>query len=321
MAKIKQAGVMGLALLVCLTMFSGCGGRIREKQEAFLKEGKAQMSAGNYEQAIEQFDKGLGLSTGIVDQMAVDLCYYKAAAQYANGDFEGAESTYTALMEFDKENPYPCYLRGCIYANEKEMKQALEDYREAVKRCHDDYDLYVEIYENLEALGYHQEALEFLNLALEIDSNSAKSCMQRGRIYLILEQYDAAAKALEKAIDKHLEEAKVYLAQVYQSRGDEEKAHALLEEYVKSDEATSEALNAIAMMELDRGNAKEALAYIRQGLALKEAANRQTLLKNEVAALEYTGDFEQAREKLEEYLQEYPADPEALDELRFLQTR
>lgn len=310
-----------LCVILSVGLLTGCAKEDAKKQESYKELGLTAMSEGDYEKAIESFNKALKLANGSVDNQEIDICYYKAAAQYQAGDFGGAVDTYTALMEYDEGDPMPIFLRGSIYANENQMEQALKDYKSAVKCDEEDYELYIQIFENLQELNHRDEGLEFLNLALEIEGNKAENYMQRGRIYLILEQYDAATKALNKAIDKNLDEAKVYLAQVYLAQDEDDKAEATLEEYIKNDTVTSDALNIIGCMKMEQGDYEAALKYFKQGLGLDKVADKKSLMKNEIAALEHTGEFDTASEKLEEYLKEYPTDEEAIREKEFLATR
>ena len=59
----------------------------------------------------------------------------------------------------------------------------------------------------------------------------------------------------------------------------------------------------------------------QKGLELKDVSNKQELLKNEIAALERTGDFAKAKKNCQSYIEEYPYDQEMQDEYLFLKTR
>lgn len=45
------------------------------------------------------------------------------------------------------------------------------------------------------------------------------------------------------------------------------------------------------------GNYEDALKYFQMGLKNKDAVNKQELMKNEIAAYEYSGDFESAKRR------------------------
>ena len=69
------------------------------------------------------------------------------------------------------------------------------------------------------------------------------------------------------------------------------------------------------------GNYEDALKYFQMGLKNKDAVNKQELMKNEIAANEYSGDFESAKKTMQAYIKEYKSDEEAVREYTFLKTR
>ena len=83
----------------------------------------------------------------------------------------------------------------------------------------------------------------------------------------------------------------------------------------------SEALNTLGMMQMKDGNYEDALKYFQMGLKNKDAVNKQELMKNEIAAYEYSGDFESAKKTMQAYIKEYKSDEEAVREYTFLKTR
>jgi tetratricopeptide (TPR) repeat protein len=72
---------------------------------------------------------------------------------------------------------------------------------------------------------------------------------------------------------------------------------------------------------MQNGDYADALATYQEALALDEVTNEQELLKNEIGALEYTGDFKTAYTNALKYIEDYPNDSEMLREITFLQTR
>ena len=130
--------------------------------------------------------------------------YYKGAAQYNAGLFDDAATTYSALIKYDEDNFKPYFLRGSIYAKEGEIGQAITDYDAAVAIDEKNYLLYIQIYENLNGLGYTDQGMVYLNNALDIKDRSAESKYYKGRIYYILGKTSDAEKLLKKAIDKDI---------------------------------------------------------------------------------------------------------------------
>lgn len=308
-----------LILVAVLIVFTGCTTR-EEEQMQYKTEGIMALNKGDYENAVKLFEKALSKSGGTVGTNEIDICYYKAAAQYNMADFEGAIDTYTSLIEFDEKDPYPLFLRGSVYAKEANKESALDDYKKAISVDEENYDLYIAIYENLMSLNLQNEAEEFLNIALEKSGDSKEDCIARGKIYTILKQYDAAKTAYEKAIDKGSEDAEIYLAELYYETGENEDADEILEKFKEKNSIDSVACNAIGVMELKRGNYEDALMFFDKGLE-GFPSNKKELTKNKVAALEGIGKFQEAIELANEYVLEYPADSDMLREIQFMKTR
>lgn len=316
----KYIAVTAVGLALTLG-FTGCTDKDRENQEAYRKIGINSMAEGDYDKAIKSFQKALDISLGEIGAEELDICYYKAAAQFANGDYEDAIDTYTALIKYDEKNAQAYYLRGSVYLNTENEKKALADYKKAVKAGSTDYELYEGIYENLLNSGYEEEAKEYLEEALELKPKEAEDYAEQGHIYYLLGDYKQAKTSLDKAIDKNDKTALLYLAEVYNAEEQTEQAQALLESYVKDNATDSGALNTLGMMQMNNENYEDALKYFQLGLEIEDASNRQELLKNEIAAYEYMGDFASAQKKMKAYLKEYQNDEEAVREYTFLQTR
>ncbi len=308
-----------MTLIACGSL---CACSKYDKEEVSLRDqGIAAMDEGNYEEAIPLFDKALSCSMGKVTDLEIDIDYYKAAAQFANGNFDDAVTTYTYLIKYDKKNFKPYFLRGSIYASEGEIGKAIKDYDEAVKINPKNYLLYIEIYENLNSLGFTDQGLVYLNDGLAVEDKSAEAQYYKGRIYYLLGQTDDAKKYLSAAVEKDVIDAKLYLAKIYQDAGDYDKAQKLLEEYADSDNVTSDALGTLGDIELSSGDYESALGYYQAGLKLDSIDNMSQLLKGQVACLEKMGRYSEALEVLTQYIEIYPNDEEAEKELIFLQSR
>ena len=299
---------------------TGCT-KYNEAEISLRDEGIAAMESGDYEGAIDLFNQALAKSIGKVTDLELDINYYKAAAQNSSGAFEDAIKTYTYLIRYDSNNYEAYFLRGSLYAGEGEIGEAITDYDAAIAVDKKNYLLYIEIYENLDALGYTDHGLVYLNDALNISDKSPEGLYYKGRIYYMLGQPDEARTNLQAAVDKDIMEAKLYLAKLYQDEGDYTTAQSLLEEYATSENVTSGALAALGDIEMENGNYENALNYYQAGLTLESIDNMPELLKGQVAALEKLDRYSEARDVLTQYLEKYPGDEAAEKELIFLQTR
>lgn len=276
------------------------------------------MEEGNYAEAMEAFNNALNQASGI-GANEVDICYYKAAAQFASGSYNSAIETYDALLEYDKKNSDAYFLRGCVYLKNNESDKAQEDFEKAVKYAEDN-EIYLEIYQVLEDAGLNKQADTYIKDALEKkEGRTAKNYTVKGRIYLLQEDYENAKKSLVTAVEKGDSYANLYLAKVYESLGEEKEAKACIDAYVEENKESSVAYNQLGRKEMEKENYKEAISYFKQGLELEEVTNEQELRSNLIAAYEYNGDFESAKTEMETYLTDYPEDAAAVRESLFLE--
>ena len=123
--KIFQQSVPLLltALLPCLCL-AGCQGNQEalENQQAYRQVGINKMDEGKYEEAVDAFQKALDQSQAVIGDMELDICYYKATAQYNSGDTKGAITTCDALIDYNDEDATAYFIRGCVYLKEGDSK-------------------------------------------------------------------------------------------------------------------------------------------------------------------------------------------------------
>lgn len=319
--QLKKTGILLVCMIGMMVSLTGCQNTNKKKQEAYKKQGIAAMTKEDYKGAVSDFKKALALGGNRVDSEEIDLTYYKAAAQYLNKDFNGAKNSYTALIRYDKKNADPYFLRGCLYANEDEIKRAVQDYQKAVAINPADYDLYIQIYENLNELGYEKQAKTFLDRGLKVEGTKKENAIGRGRIEYILKNYKAAKSEFQKGMDQGSSEAGLYLAEVYVTEGETKKAKTLVKKYTKANAMTSESYNTLGNIQMDCGDYQGALSSFEKGLKQKSVTNKKELMKNEIAALEHTGAFKKALAKARTYIKKYPEDRDILNEITFLKTR
>lgn len=319
--KNKRAVGLLASAAVCAVLLSGCTDERMEDELAYRKIGITSMENGDYEGAAAAFDSALKQHAGRVTSAEIDICYYKAAALYASGDVQGALEVCDALTGYDEKDGDAYFLKGCLLLQTGDPKQAQEAFDNAVKYHKEDFELYIRIYENLAAHGLAAEGETYLNKAFEIKGDSAEVLALRGKMYCLLGQYDNAVTELTAALEKDSAQANLYLAQTYEGKGDTAKAETYYQAYLASGAADSAAVNALAEMEMEKGNYQTALSYLGQGLALAEVPNREALMRNEIICSEFTGDFVRAWEVVQEYVALYPEDEEAQREYIFLKCR
>lgn len=304
-------------------VLGGCTGDKTEQQKELRSAGIDKLATGDYEGAKEDFSNAIALSKYRVSSMEIDLSYYLAAAYFMDDDYQSAIDTYSDLITYDENDADAYFLRGSVYFDMGKPDKGLADYKKASKVCGDDYEMYIEIYRNLNSLGYVDEAITYLNAALEIEGKEGDNYYYRGRIYQYLGQDEVAETAFVKALDGGNDEAGIYLARIYLDRGEDESAKDLISKYTDRKSYTSEERVLTGQLLINLGEYEKALE--NYNAALKEVSeddeNIQQLLEGQIAALEFTGDFQGAYDAATEYVSKFPADGRMIEELQFLETR
>ncbi len=93
-----------LLVLAGIGMFAGIRWKNNKERQEFAVSGVTAAQSGDYEAAIAAFDQALEKSGGRIGNFETDVLLNRAEAEYNQGDFEAALSTYQLLMESDKDN-------------------------------------------------------------------------------------------------------------------------------------------------------------------------------------------------------------------------
>lgn len=281
---MRKVRLTVLGMLLMLTV-SGCGDQkqaTEDPQQTLKQEGMERQAAGDYEGAIAKYEEALRLSDMEVGPEEIDLAYYKASAQYRNGDLSGAIDTYSAILALRQEvNGY--LGRGLLYIEAGDAKKAEKD----------------------------------LNQAL----NDTDSPLIKGIIYDAVGESAKAKEYFEEARAAGEVEATFFLANVYEKSGDHNYAMILLEEYISGDGASAEGYLTVGRAYYENGAYEDALTVFQGGIARGESGVLKSLLREEIACYEQLGDYASATQKAAEFLADYPDDALIAKEYEFLKSR
>ena len=305
---------------------TGCGTDLTDDELAYRKIGIRAMEQGDYTEAIENFQNALDQSKGKIRNLELDICMNKAEALYLNGQTEDAVTVCDAVLDYDDSYANAYYLRGNLYLQQDMVDQALADYEQAAAHADADYEIYIQLYENLSRAGRTEEGVAYLNQALELNGKSRSALTGRGYVYYLLEDYESAEAELTKAVAIEKKEgeddkAELILAQTYDQMGDQSQAQEYYELYAQDHADDSVVLEELGNMAMEQEDYEQALTYYEDGLATNAPANEQELLRGQIAALEQLYKFEEAKELMAQYVLDYPDDEEAAREYLFLKTR
>jgi tetratricopeptide (TPR) repeat protein len=230
-------------------------------------------------------------------------------------------TTYTALIDYDRNNAQAFYLRGSLYLQENDVENARSDFQSALDVGKYDFQLYIAVAQELKSVGLTDEGDDILRQTLDWKGTTSEYYRQFGYVHFLLGEYDLARQYLDKAAGQGDTGALLYLAQVYEAMGNEQQAQALYESYLGQNAGDPVALNRLGLRRMEEGEFEQALVCFQGGLALENPDNKQTLRRNEIAALEHLSRFAEAREKMSAFIADNPEDEEAAREYVFLQTR
>lgn len=324
---MKKKRGLALVLLLCAGLsVTGCSKDRTNDELAYRKIGIRSMEQGNYKEAVDSFQKALDQSKGKIRNLELDICMNKAEALYQNGQPEDAIAVCDAVLDYNDKYANAYYLRGNIYLQQGNVQQALSDYELAAKHAAADYEIYIQLYENLNRAGRAEDGVKYLTQALELKGKGRKYLASRGYIYFLQGDYASAKDELTQAVAIEKKEgeddkAELYLAQTYDQLSDQNEAAKYYELYAKDHADDAVVLEELGNMAMEQENYGQALTYYQNGLATMSPVNEQKLRRGEIAAMEQLYDFEQAKEKMSQYVLDYPDDEEAAREYLFLKTR
>lgn len=324
----RKIVILGVASALIFSL-SSCGSASKDREQ-LKQSGIGEMESGNYAAAEKDFEKALSLSGLHVSSEAVDLNYYKALSEYLQGKKDEALKTAEGLISYDEKDPDGFYLRGSLYLSSGDSKKALSDYRKSLSLAPKDYERYLRISQNLSNAGETEDSKEILNLLKKNADDSRQGLLASGDAERLLGNASSARKNYQKALKKGNAEARISLAALYLGTGKPEQAKKELDSYEKKEKMTPSAWNVKGEYYFSQKKYKEALKAFQSGeKLLKESGKNDSddgsvkmlLSRNEIAALEYTGDFKGAAGKCKSYLSLYPFDQGMASEYLFLQTR
>lgn len=289
-------------------------------RNVYRGKGLAYLGMGQYDEALDSFKLALAQSNGLIKNIDYDINFYMAVAEYKSGKLEDAINTYTAIINVDKSNVDAYYMRGKVKLDLGDIDGAKEDFDQAVLIKKDDAQLYINIYNDLYASGYENDAKVYINTG--VTSMSRPSTYELGIFNYYLGDYTQARNYFEESSEtKKTEDGIIYLGKTYEALDDSDYAVALYEEYTSNNKTAAMVYNELGLLKAERKDYEGALIAFEAGVAGEGTSCRRPLLYNRIVANEYLGDFSKAKSLMKEYIELYPDDKSALRENVFLKTR
>jgi type IV pilus assembly protein PilF len=157
--------------------------------------GLTYLKNGNYSQAKFNLDKALQFAPKLADSHFSMAYYYQLV-----GENEQAEAEYKTSMQMAPDNADIINTYGAFLCQQGKYQQAKEYFLRAVKS--DNYVSSAETYENLalcsQTRGHMDDAIEYLNSALNHQPGRAKSLLLLAEMLVAEQRWDEARQTLRR---------------------------------------------------------------------------------------------------------------------------
>lgn len=304
-----------------VTAFTAAVAAGEDAEEAYRGMGIAYMGMIQYDNAVNAFKSALDNGGNIPDDIDYDINYYLGVCYFKLEMYEDAVGRYDAIIKLRPKETDAYIQRGTTRLAMNMYPQAKEDFDKAISLEPKNYSLYIDVFCLLNERGYAEQGAEYLQVAIDKNDKSM-SDVDKGRMYYYLGEYQTAREYLEQARSggERSEEVLLYLGQCYVELDQTAYAIGLFEAFLANNASPSiyNQLGLAYMKQHEYENAKNAF---ESGIAMDSDSYRQELMFNRIVSCERMSDFDSAKMYMNEYLDEYPDDREALRENEFLKTR
>lgn len=282
-----------------------------------------------YPEAEDCFKRALGAGSGIPDSMDFDIAYYLAKTLQKQDRYEEAVSVYDAILDLRPSERDAVYLRGVCRLELGDHDSALSDFTKTISMDNDDYDRIIAVYQQLADKGYEEEGLGILQGVWDPDHMTN---YEMGQISYYLGNNAQAQNYLELARSEKTTSDKtpvvMLLGKTGEKQGDFNYAVSVYRSFLEDHPDNAAIYNRLGICEVkmaesmgDSSYYEAAIADFEAGIALGDPDEAMSLLRNQITAYEYMGDFATAKNLIAAYLEQYPDDRDAVREAQFLSTR
>lgn len=199
---------------------------------AILEAGNINYANGNYINAINDYSLAI-----LADPNYPDAHYNRGLAYLAFGDLEAALADFEEAISLDDTRPDVFVARARTYIQLDENQSALEDLEAAANLDPNFAPIYLvraKLLGSFDEIGEEQLAFALTDLEryITLRPDEPDGYLERGRIYLKVEDYQAALTDFNVALSTAPDEAEAYYLRglAYIAQGDEESAIADFEQ-------------------------------------------------------------------------------------------
>ncbi len=127
--------------------------------------------------------------------------FHEGNEKYAAGDFDGAIESYDKAIELEPNSAETYNNRGVAWRKKKEYDKAIADYNKAIELKPDYAEAYNNRGVAWKKKKKYDKAIEDYNKAIELEPNDASAYNNRGAAWIEKKEYDKAIKDCNKALE------------------------------------------------------------------------------------------------------------------------
>lgn len=163
---------------------------------AYLNRGLAYQEVKEFPAAIADFTSALVINPGYAEAYN-----RRALVYYETGDFERAIIDFSAAVRIDPNNAEIYFNRGNVFYDMRVYNEAEADYTRAINLDSTRAELFYNRGNIRARLGGAEPAISDYSRAIALDPGHARAYYNRAISYLLLKNYKAAYRDIERSID------------------------------------------------------------------------------------------------------------------------
>ncbi len=178
------------------------GGTLTKDLEIYYNRGVTYYESGDYDNAIVEFSKAIGINLRYSDAY-----YMRGNAYYKRGQYDQAISDYTKAIEINPGCDTAYNNRGLAYHMKGQYDQAISDYTKAIEINPKNAIPYYNRGFAYHMKGEYDRAISDYTRAIEINPSYAEAYNNRGLAYRIKGQFERAKEDFKRACDLGITQA------------------------------------------------------------------------------------------------------------------
>lgn len=261
----RRTIVCFVALLIALSLSTGCSRDPNVRKQKYLASGQRYMEKGKYQEAAIQFSNALQ-----VDRNLAEAHYQLAQAYLKMGTWSSAFGELSRTVELQPQNIKPRIDMGNLLLAARQIDKAGEQAAAIIAIDPNNPDAHALLSGIASAKGKKDEALAEINRALELDPNRANFHTELALLQVSDPANDASVESHLKsavALDPKGVSSRMVLAAFYAKNKRWAEAEPFSREAINIDQKSVTARTSLAGIYLQQGNAAKAEEVLRQASA------------------------------------------------------